>query len=60
MNLNSFDSQMFFTTVRITIPSDDGISSSIGTGFLVNVNLSEDGEVATFLVSNKHVCYVPN
>lgn len=55
IDLNNFDGQGFFSTVRITIPSEDGKSSSIGTGFLVNISLQQEGEIGTFLISNKHV-----
>lgn len=55
MDLGKFENQIFFTTVRITIPSSDGRSNSIGTGFLASVNLRQEGEVGVFLVSNKHV-----
>ena len=55
MDLSKFENQVFFTTVRITIPSDDGQSSSIGTGFLYNVDLRQEDAAGHFLVSNKHV-----
>lgn len=55
MDLGKFENQIFFTTVRITIPSADGRSNSIGTGFLVTVPLKQEGNVGFFLVSNKHV-----
>lgn len=55
MDFTKFENQIFFTTVRITIPSKDGRTSSIGTGFLVNVPLRHEGRMAHFLVSNKHV-----
>jgi V8-like Glu-specific endopeptidase len=55
MDFSKFENQVFFTTVRITIPNDDGRSSSIGTGFLFNVQLDKDNLMGTFLVSNKHV-----
>lgn len=55
MDLSKFENQMFFSTVRITIPSADGKSTSIGTGFLFNVPLRQEGLTAHFLVSNKHV-----
>lgn len=55
MDLSKFENQVFFSTIRITIPSDDGVSSSIGTGFLFNVPLENDGLTGIFLVSNKHV-----
>jgi len=55
MDLNKFENQVFFTTVRITIPNDDLRTSSVGTGFLVNVPLRKEGLTGVFLVSNKHV-----
>jgi len=55
MDLSKFEYQMFFSTVRITIPSADGKSSSIGTGFLFNLPLRQAGRFGHFLVSNKHV-----
>lgn len=55
MDLTKFEFQMFFSTVRITIPSADGMSHSIGTGFLFNMPLRQDGKFGNFLVSNKHV-----
>ncbi|WP_299977638.1 hypothetical protein [Desulfobacula sp.] len=53
--MSKFENQVFFTTLRITIPSSDGKSSSIGTGFLFNMPLRQEGMVGHFLVSNKHV-----
>lgn len=55
MDLSKFENQMFFSTVRITIPSADGKSNSIGTGFLFNVPMRQEGRLAHFLVSNRHV-----
>ena len=55
MDLSKFESQIFFSTIRITIPSVDGKSSSIGTGFLFNIPLRQEGKTGIFLVSNKHV-----
>lgn len=55
MDLTKFEFQIFFSTVRITIPSADGMSHSIGTGFLFDFPLRQDGKVGLFLVSNKHV-----
>lgn len=55
MDLSKFENQVFFTTVRISIPSADRTTSSIGTGFLVNVPLRQEGMTGVFLVSNKHV-----
>ena len=36
MDLSKFENQIFFTTIRITFPSEDGLTSSIGAGFLFN------------------------
>lgn len=55
MDLTKFESQVFFTTVRITIPGDDNLSSSVGTGFIISMKTTKDGFVRFFLVSNKHV-----
>ena len=55
MDFTKFENQMFFTTIRITIPNDDDKTSSIGTGFLFNVPLRDENLVGQFLVSNKHV-----
>lgn len=60
MDLSKFENQMFFSTVRITIPSVDGKSSSIGTGFLFNMPLRQEGLVGHFLISNRHVFGDPN
>lgn len=60
MDLGKFENQIFFITVRITIPNSDGKSNSIGTGFLVTIPLREEGRVGFFLVSNKHVYGDPN
>jgi len=59
MDFSKFQNQVFFSTIRITVPNDDGNTSSIGTGFLFDVQL-EEGLIATFLVSNKHVFGDPN
>ncbi len=56
MEINKFEEQVFFTTTRITIPSENGIGSSIGTGFLYNAPLNDgSNRVVTLLISNKHV-----
>jgi hypothetical protein len=55
MDLSKFENQVFFSTVRITIPNADGKTASIGTGFLYNVPLRQEGLIAHFLISNKHV-----
>lgn len=54
MELKYFQEQVFFSTVRITIPSDTGKGASIGTGFLYQVSISSEKR-CIFLVSNRHV-----
>lgn len=53
MKLDRFQEQVFFTTVRITLPGR-GTESSLGTGFLARVELNEE-QSALVLVSNRHV-----
>lgn len=54
--IDSFQTAVFFSTVRITISRQNGAGCSIGTGFLVNAPLPWDPKSSTiFLVSNKHV-----
>lgn len=55
MDLSRFENQIFFTTVRITIPNADRKSGSIGTGFLFNMPLQQEGLMGHFLISNRHV-----
>lgn len=56
MKLKDFQEQIFFSTVRITIPNENGKGASIGTGFLFSVPFSDDGEqVFMLLISNRHV-----
>ena len=54
MQLKHFQEQIFFATVRITIPTDSGKGSSIGTGFLYQVPVSKE-QHCILLVSNRHV-----
>ncbi len=54
MQLKHFQEQIFFATVRITIPTDTGKGASIGTGFLYRVPVSEEKH-CILLVSNRHV-----
>jgi hypothetical protein len=54
MQLKHFEEQIFFTTVRITIPTETGQGASIGTGFLYRVPVSTDCS-CILLVSNRHV-----
>jgi hypothetical protein len=51
--------QIFFATVRITVPNKDGSAESIGTGFILSTPLSEKDSVV-LLVSNKHVFQDPS
>jgi len=55
LNLNptSISEQLLFTTVRIDTVTSSG-KKFFGTGFIVNRE-REDGKVAFFLVTNKHV-----
>ena len=54
MQLKFFEEQVFFATVRISIPNSSGTGSSIGTGFLYRVPVSDDSG-CILLISNKHV-----
>src|SRR5687768_16226074 len=50
--------QLFFSTIRITVPGEGESGSSIGTGFLIGAPVpgSDDlTDVAFLLVSNRHV-----
>lgn len=58
MELNTFEEQIFFSTVRITSTSKAGKGNSIGTGFLYSIKISEN-ERCIFLVSNRHVYQDP-
>jgi hypothetical protein len=61
MDLRYFHEQIFFATVRITIPQQNGVSASIGTGFLIEKQLTKrPGEKVILLVSNKHVFKDPH
>ena len=56
MDLEYFNEQVFFATVRITLPDQTGTNTSIGTGFLVKFPLSRyPGKALLLLISNKHV-----
>jgi hypothetical protein len=59
MNLNYFEEQVFFSTVRITKPNQTGAGASIGTGFLFKVDVSPEKH-CILLVSNRHVYGDPN
>jgi hypothetical protein len=55
MDLKYFHEQIFFATIRITLPDQLG-NSSIGTGFLIRSTLPNYPDKAVvLLVSNKHV-----
>jgi hypothetical protein len=56
LHIESFQEQVFFSTVRITIPQKSGIGASIGTGFIFMVPIDDESkEVAYMLISNRHV-----
>jgi hypothetical protein len=60
MDIDRFEGQMFFTTVRITVARDNGEGSSVGTGFLVRATIpNHPDRMAVLLVSNKHVYHNP-
>ncbi len=54
MQLTKFQEQIFFATVRITLPNTSGTGASIGTGFLYKVPVSEEKH-CILLISNRHV-----
>ena len=61
MEFSKFEEQVFFTTTRISIPNEDGKTSSIGTGFLINAPLHDSqNRSVTLLISNKHVFVNPS
>ena len=56
MKLDKFQEQVFFSTVRITIPSQSGSGSSIGTGFILVTPLNDtENRSVILLISNRHV-----
>jgi hypothetical protein len=56
MNPKSFVEQIQFSTLRLELTDNSGNLKSIGTGFLVRVDLpSKPGSALILLVSNKHV-----
>lgn len=56
MKLDKFQEQVFFSTVRITIPSQSGSGSSVGTGFLLHTPLGDaENHSVVLLISNRHV-----
>lgn len=54
MNVDTPGKQLLFSTVRITNVLKSGITTS-GTGFLLFVDLVEEGRISPLLVTNKHV-----
>src|SRR5258708_9905083 len=58
MKLQSFSKQVFFTTVRITLPDSSGTGGSVGTGFLFTQPV-DAGTSCILLVSNRHVYQDP-
>ncbi len=58
MKLESFNEQVFFTTVRITLPDSSGTGGSVGTGFLFTQPVDADRS-CILLVSNRHVYQDP-
>lgn len=54
MNVDTPGRQLLFSTVRITNVLNSGIPTS-GTGFLLFVDLAEEGRISPLLVTNKHV-----
>lgn len=56
MELRNFQEQIFFSTVRITIPNESGTGASIGTGFIFSKLLNEsDDTTVILLLSTRHV-----
>jgi hypothetical protein len=56
LEMKYFHEQIFFSTVRITIPEQTGIGASMGTGFLLRKPLTKDpSRTVILLISNKHV-----
>ncbi len=54
MQLTKFQEQVFFATVRITLPDSSGTGASIGTGFIYRVPIVP-GKDVLLLISNRHV-----
>ncbi|MBS4059208.1 MAG: trypsin-like peptidase domain-containing protein [Bacteroidetes bacterium] len=60
MITDKFEEQVFFTTARITSPTNLGLGSSVGTGFLIQAPLNdEEKRNVILLISNKHVFVNP-
>lgn len=57
MKLDNFESQVFFTTVRITVPNEQNMGASIGTGFIYSSSIADDPQNRRIilLISNRHV-----
>lgn len=61
MGKQSFEHQMIFISVRISVELPSNSGTSIGTGFLYNQSLNDGtNRFITLLVSNKHVFVNPN
>ena len=54
-----FEEQVFFSTVRISIPDQSGKSASVGTGFIFKAPVGKDRSVV-LLISNRHVYRNPS
>lgn len=60
MKPDTFQEQIFFSTVRLTIPIKSGSKISIGTGFICSAPLNDPmGKSAVLLISNRHVYVDP-
>jgi hypothetical protein len=55
MKLDTFNEQIFFSTVRITIPQRSGSGASIGTGFIFVAPINDMKKHVILLISNRHV-----
>jgi hypothetical protein len=61
MDLEKFQEQIFFSTVRITTQKKGDTGASIGTGFLLRIPLTRRQDRALILlISNKHVFVDPS
>lgn len=60
MAKKSFEHQIAYIAVRISIEAPNNAGTSIGTGFLYNAKLNDGtGRAITLLISNKHVFIDP-
>jgi len=58
MKLDKWEEEIFFSTVRLTVEDDQGEDSSIGTGFIIGVPITNDegdDRGTIVLVSSRHV-----